>query len=68
MKSIFDLIKQDDFTRTDLKDIITFWRIEGDISPLCAIAFISGDQKVTNEDISTFCKLLAKYPKIAAKF
>lgn len=68
MKDIFELIEQTQFSKSDLSDIIGFCRIEGNIAPLCAVAYISSDQKITKEDTLAFARLLGKYPELAIRF
>lgn len=68
MQSIFDLIKQETYSKYDLRDIVAFCRIEGTIQPLCAVAYIASDHNATQEDIIIMSNLLEKYPDWAVKF
>ncbi len=68
MKSIFALIELDEFSKTDLQDIVDYCRIEGSFAPLCAVAYISAKQEIAEDDIRSLGRLLALYPGIAVNF
>lgn len=68
MKTIEELVKQDEFDKTDLRDIAAFCRSDESIAPLCAVAFISSDQKIEKDDLISLAKLLAKYPYLDIKY
>jgi hypothetical protein len=68
MQSISDLIQQDSFSRKDLKDIIIFCRVENDLSPLCAVAYITKEFNLSEDEILSLSKLLAKNKELAYKF
>ena len=65
--SILELIKQETFSRSDLWAIAAFCRVEGNISPLLAVACISAKQEMEPSDVLTFARLLEKYPELASK-
>lgn len=64
MKSVFELIKQEEFTKKDLDDIASLCKSENSLAPLYAVIHISSEQEIHESDKESLIKLIRKYPDL----